>query len=124
MAAEATGRARRPAGGLEAEVLAVLWSADRPLTTTEVQAACSGDLAYNTVHTILGRLIAKERVRRVRGAGRSVYEPVKGAAEAAADQMRAALSGGVDHSEVLTRFVTALSPADEAALRAALDATS
>lgn len=120
-AAQATGRERRPAGGLEGEVLAVLWSAGRPLTVVDVRAACSGDLAYNTVHTILSRLLTKDRVRRVRGARRSTYEPVKDAAEVAADQMRAALSSGVDHAEVLTRFVTALNPADEAMLRAALD---
>ncbi len=46
---------------------------------------------------------------------------MQGAAEAAADRMRAVLDGDVDRSEVLMRFVTTLSPDDEAALRAALE---
>jgi predicted transcriptional regulator len=122
MARQPVGRSRRQAGALEGEILAILWSASQPLTASEVQLACDGDLAYNTVHTILTRLQAKGRVRRVGPLGRSAYEPVKGAAEAAADQMRAVLDSGVDRSEVLARFVTTLNPADEAALRAALDA--
>jgi predicted transcriptional regulator len=119
---EPNARVRRPAGRLEGEVLAILWGAAEPLTASEVQAACAGDLAYNTVHTILTRLQAKGQVRRVGLPGRSAYEPVKGAAEAAADQMRAVLDGAANRGEILSRFVTALTPEDEAALRAALDA--
>jgi predicted transcriptional regulator len=116
-----SGRRRR-SGALEGEILAILWGAAQPVTASDVQAACAGDLAYNTVHTILTRLQSKGRVRRVGPAGRSAYQPVKTAAETAADQMRRALvDSGVDRSEVLIRFVTTLSPADEAALRAALD---
>jgi len=121
MAHERPDRVRRPAGQLEGEILAILWGSDRPLTASEVQVACAGELAYNTVHTILTRLYAKGRVGRVGPVGRSAYQPTKGAAEVAADQMRAVLDSGVDRSEVLSRFVTVLSPADEAALRAALD---
>ncbi|WP_027345150.1 BlaI/MecI/CopY family transcriptional regulator [Hamadaea tsunoensis] len=112
---------RRPAGQLEGEVLGVLWSAPQALTASEVQEAVGGGLAYNTVHTILTRLTAKGRVRRVGPAGRSAYRPVQDAAGAAADQMRAVLDAGSDRGEILMRFVTNLSPADEAALRAALD---
>lgn len=114
--------ARRQAGALEGEVLAILWAAAGPMTASQVQDAFSGELAYNTVHTILTRLTAKGRIRRVGPIGRSAYEPAKGAAEAAADQMRAVLDSGLDRSEILARFVTTLDPADEAALRAALDA--
>jgi predicted transcriptional regulator len=91
------------------------------LTAIEVQAAVGGDLAYNTVHTILTRLHHKGQVHRLGPAGRSTYRPVKGAAEAAAEQMRALLDTGADRNEILLRFVTTLNAADEAALRAALD---
>ncbi len=114
-------RSRRPAGQLEGEILAVLWAAPEPLSAGEVQTAVGSGLAYNTVHTILTRLHAKGRVVRVGPSGRSVYQAAKGPAESAADQMRAALDAGADRAEILMRFVTTLNPADEAALRAALD---
>jgi len=113
------GRARRAAGALESAVLAVLRSADGPLTPTEIQAALGRELAYNTVHTILTRLQEKGAVTR----SRARYAPVKGAAEEAADRMREALASSPEHGEILQRFVTALSGDEEAALRAALDAS-
>ncbi|GAA4585332.1 BlaI/MecI/CopY family transcriptional regulator [Planotetraspora phitsanulokensis] len=122
MAGRGAARSRRSAGQLEGEILSALWAADGPMTAAEVQVAVGGDLAYNTVHTILTRLHAKGQVHRLGPAGRSTYRPVKGAAEVAAEQMRAVLNGGADRGEILMRFVTTLDAADEAALRAALDA--
>ncbi|GAA1281305.1 hypothetical protein Psi02_37020 [Planotetraspora silvatica] len=120
MARRDAARSRRSAGQLEGEILSALWAADGPMTAIEVQAAVGGDLAYNTVHTILTRLHGKGQVHRLGPAGRSTYRPVKGAAEAAAEQMRAVLDTGADRNEILMRFVTTLDAADEAALRAAL----
>jgi predicted transcriptional regulator len=111
---------RRGAGELEGDVLAALWAADRPLTPAEVQGAVPGKLAYNTVHTILTRLCDKQLVERVRENRMAGYRPTKGAAELAAEQMRAAMGLGLDHGAVLQHFVTSLDPADEAALRALL----
>jgi predicted transcriptional regulator len=124
MSREQSTGGRRAAGQLESEILAILWSAEQPRTASEVQAACADELAYNTVHTILTRLQAKGRVRRVGPPGRSAYEPAQGAAEAAADAMRAVLDAGADRSAILSRFVTTLTAADEAALRAALNPDS
>ena len=117
-----SGPARRAAGALEAEVLGVLWSADGALTPTGVQAVLSRELAYNTVHTILTRLHDKGLVVRVPLGSRTGYAPAKDAAQAAADRMRETLGSSRERDAVLARFVTALSPDDEAALRAALDA--
>ena len=114
------GRTRRAAGELEGEVLAALWAADGPLTPAQLQASLDGDLAYNTVHTILTRLQDKQLVARVRDGGRRAYAPVKDAAQLAADRMRDVLEGGRDRVQILQRFVTSLSPDDEAALRALL----
>lgn len=113
-------RPRRGPGELESEVLAALWTADGPRTPSQVHAELGDDLAYNTVHTILSRLQEKGLVVRGQHAGRSAYSPVKDAAQDAADRMRAALESGRDRREVLSRFVTALSTADERALRALL----
>ena len=115
---ERTGR--RGPGQLESEILATLWAAETPLTPAQVHAIVGGDLAYNTVHTILSRLQDKGQVVRVLLDGRPAYEPAKDAADDAADRMRAVLEAGFDRGEILARFVHALEPEDEAALRAAL----
>lgn len=110
---------RRAAGELESAVLAVLWAADEPLTPAHIQSVVSG-VAYNTIHTILTRLVDKGLVARVVHNGRPAYAPVKDAAQTAADRMHAALASGLDRSSILARFVSNLSPHDEAALRALL----
>ena len=109
----ADDEARRPAGGLEAEVLAALWAADRPLTPGEVQVDLGSGLAYTTVMTTLSRLHEKGAVDR-RRAGRAYhYTPVMDQADLAAARMRAMLEEGEDRSAVLASFVGALSPEDE-----------
>jgi predicted transcriptional regulator len=111
---------RRGAGELERAALAVLWGADEPVTPVELRAALGDSLAYNTVHTILTRLLDKGLVTRQQRGGRAVYAPVKDAAEIAVERMQGALAAGGDRELVLRRFVTSLSPDDERALRALL----
>jgi predicted transcriptional regulator len=111
--------ARREAGQLENEVLAVLWAADEPLTPTQIQSAVEG-VAYNTVHTILTRLLEKQQVVRGLHNGRPAYVPAKDAAQTAADRMHAVLESRADRDTILARFVSDLSHDDEAALRALL----
>jgi predicted transcriptional regulator len=112
---------RRGAGELEHAALAALWAAGAPCTPTELQAALGGTLAYNTVHTILTRLLDKGLVARVQQDRRAAYVPVKDAAELAADRMRGALEAAGDRETVLRRFVTSLNAEDERALRALLN---
>jgi predicted transcriptional regulator len=112
-------RSRRASGQLENDILAVLWTADGPLSPAQVQAALSGS-AYNTVHTILTRLVDKGQLTRFAENGRVGYSPVQGAAERAADRMLAALVAGPGRAEVLSQFVTRMSPEEEAALRSVL----
>ena len=107
---------RRPAGGLESEVLAALWAADRPLTPGEVSDAVGGELAYTTVQTILTRLHRKGAVKREPAGRAHAYRPVIDDAGLAAQRMRAMLDRGGDHAAVLTRFVGTLTPDDEATL--------
>lgn len=108
---------RRSPGELESEVLAALWATDRALTPADIQAELSGDLAYNTVHTILKRLHDKGLVVRDADGRRGAYRPAKDGAEMTAEAMHEALDRGPDPIAALQRFVTGLSPAEEAALR-------
>jgi predicted transcriptional regulator len=107
---------RRASGGLESEVLATLWAADRPLTTGDVVDCLGGDLAYNTVQTILTRLHGKGAVHRERVGRAHAYTPVLDEAGLAANRMRAMLDRGGDHAAVLTRFLGTLTPDEEATL--------
>ncbi|MGC4890564.1 BlaI/MecI/CopY family transcriptional regulator [Micromonospora sp. DT227] len=113
---------RRPPGTLEAEVMATLWAHAEPMTATEVQAAIGGDLAYNTVQTIMTRLHDKGVVARRRAGRGHLYWPVEDAATAAATQMRAALAGRPDRQAVLQQFAASLDDGDAVALRKLLDA--
>ena len=112
--------ARRAAGELEAEVLAALWASDGPLTAARAREAVGGELAYNTVQTILVRLYDKGLIGRVADGRRHEYFAVKGAEELAAEQMQALLSRGRDRQAVLQRFVTSLSVEDARLLQAML----
>lgn len=111
---------RRAAGELEAEVLAALWAADRPLAAAHVRQSVGGGLAYNTVQTILVRLYEKGLIGRVADGRRHEYFPMKDAEELAAEQMQALLSRGRDRQAVLQRFATSLSMEDARVLRAML----
>jgi predicted transcriptional regulator len=111
---------RRPAGALEAEVMAVLRAADAPLSPGQVRERLAvrprGELSYSTVVTIVSRLHAKgllERERAGRGFAYTLVDP----ASLAAGQMSRALDAGVDHGAVLTRFVSGLSGRDARLLR-------
>ena len=114
---------RRAAGQLEAEILGTLWAAERPLTPSEVQARIGGDLAYNTVHTILKRLWDKGLVIRDAEGRRGAYLPAREATDHAAQAMHEVLRREPNHAAVLERFVTGLGPDDEKLLRELLDAS-
>lgn len=108
---------RRAAGELEAAVLAVLQEAESPLTATEVREELGGGLAYTTVVTILARLHDKGVLNR-RKDGRSFrYAPADDQAGLAARRLARMLDAEPDREEVLTRFVSGLSGADEELLR-------
>ncbi|MFE9722221.1 BlaI/MecI/CopY family transcriptional regulator [Streptomyces sp. NPDC005794] len=111
---------RRGQGQLESQVLTVLRSAGGPATAGWVQEHLDGDLAYTTVITILSRLYAKKAVTRTREGRSYAWTPASDEAGLAALRMRRVLDGEHDREAVLARFVSALSPGDEARLRALL----
>jgi predicted transcriptional regulator len=107
---------RRESGGLESEVLATLWAAEKPLTAGDVVEALGDELAYTTVQTILARLHGKGAVHREQVGRAHAYTPVLDKAGLAANRMRAMLDRGGDHAAILTRFVGTLSPDEERTL--------
>jgi predicted transcriptional regulator len=113
---------RRAPGRLEAEVMSVLWqaSADRPLAPSDVQGRLGGDLAYNTVQTILTRLQEKGLVERRKVGRGHAYWAVNDAAATAAAQMSALLAGRGDRQAVLQQFAASLDAQDAAILRGLL----
>ena len=121
MASKITGKpGRRAAGELEGDILAALWAAGAPLAPAEVLTAVGGDLAYNTVHTILTRLVDKGLLVRVVTGHGPAYQPTRDAEDMAVERMRTALGAVSDRTAALQRFVTSLDPDDEATLRALL----
>ena len=118
----ANASGRRGRGELESEVLAALWATEEPLTPAQVQQSLGSSLAYNTVQTILIRLLDKGLVAREPLGRAHCYRPTRGQAELAAEQMHALLGRGPDHAAVLQRFLGTLGRTDEAVLRQLLDA--
>jgi predicted transcriptional regulator len=112
---------RRPAGELEAAVMAALWAADAPLTPGQVQAELAAGLARTTVTTILTRLHDKHVVGRTRRGRGYAYFPVQDAPGLTARRMHGELDRNDDRPTVLARFVDQLSPADGLLLRRLLE---
>ncbi|MES9524392.1 BlaI/MecI/CopY family transcriptional regulator [Streptomyces capoamus] len=116
---------RRPAGELEASVMAVLWAADAPRTPGQVQQSLGVDLARTTVTTILTRLHDKGVVDRRRQGRGYAYAPARDVPDAhglTARRMHSELDRDDDRETVLARFVAQLSPDDERVLRDLLEA--
>ncbi|MEK2471586.1 BlaI/MecI/CopY family transcriptional regulator [Streptomyces noursei] len=118
---ETSPAARRPAGELEASVLAALWAADGPLTPAEVQSELGGRLARTTVTTILSRLHDKGAVSRSRAGRGFAYSPIHDSAGLTARRMRSELDKQDDRTTALARFVSELTSEDEQLLRSLLD---
>lgn len=112
---------RRPAGELEAAVMAALWAAGVPLTSGRVRTELGSGLARTTVATILTRLHGKGVVDRERRGRGYAYFPVQDAPGLTARRMHTELDRGADRETVLARFVAQLSPGDERHLRRLLD---
>ncbi|MEU4152747.1 BlaI/MecI/CopY family transcriptional regulator [Streptomyces sp. NPDC026659] len=112
---------RRPAGELEASVLAALCAAGRPQSAAEVRAAIPQELARTTVATLLARLHEKGAVDRTPGRRGFLYFAVADSHGLTARRMRHELEQDDDRSIVLARFVEGLDPADEAELKRLLE---
>ncbi|MEW2497202.1 BlaI/MecI/CopY family transcriptional regulator [Streptomyces nodosus] len=112
---------RRPAGELEASVMAALWAAGAPRTPGQVQLSLGGGLARTTVTTILSRLHEKGVVDRRREGRGYAYFPVQDAHGLTARRMHTELDRDSDRNTVLARFVAQLTEDDERVLRDLLE---
>ncbi|GAA2103502.1 BlaI/MecI/CopY family transcriptional regulator [Actinomadura alba] len=112
---------RRPLGQLEAEVLAVLASAQGELSPADVQARLSGHPAYTTVNTVLSRLHGKQFVSRARRGRHFAYRTVVDEPRLVADRMCDHLRYASDPCHALNQFVRSLNPDEEQLLRTVLD---
>jgi len=112
---------KRADGALEHEILTVLWASDVALQPGDIRDRLSGDLAYTSVATVLGRLLAKGLVER-QDAGRAfAYRPVLEESELATQRINDVLSSSSDRSKVLAGFVNTLNKRDAAAVRDLLE---
>ncbi len=106
-------------GPLEAEVMAVVWQAQAPVSVREVadrlNAGRAAPLAYTTVMTVMSRLASKGILAREPAGRGFVYTPV------AADTAEIAVRGVLDEfgDAALARFVerVELDPKLQARLR-------
>ena len=115
---------RRADGALEQEVLDALWTSARPLTPAEVRARLTGDLAYTTVMTVLGRLHDKGVVTRTTRGRAYAYVARFTEAELTAKRMSDVLAAAQDRAGALSGFVGNLSKRDADLLRRAMDETA
>lgn len=116
-ATTAASHARRAAGELEDEVLAVLWSQREAMTPAQVQAVIGGEIAYTTVLTVLSRLLHKGVVERTRVGRAYAYRPQVDPDARVAEQMHLLLARRTDREMVLAHFIEGLSRKDERVLR-------
>ena len=83
---------RRGQGELESEILAELWAHGRPVTATEIVESLGDDLAYNTVQTVLVRLLDKGLVERHKTGRAHVYRAARDEPSLTAERMAAQLA--------------------------------
>lgn len=112
-------------GELEAVVMDVLWARTEPATVREVLTALQRNrqLAYTTVMTVMDNLFKKGWLTREPLPNRAYrYRPTLTREAYVAQRMRQALDGSDDRAAALVHFVGEMTPAEAAAIRAALTA--
>jgi predicted transcriptional regulator len=112
-------------GGLEAELLGLLWQAPEPLGVRELIPMLAGPTrAYTTVMTVLGRLVHKGLVERVATGRRFCYRAAGDPDQLTAKAIEALLAASNDRRAVLAHLVAdSVDPGFLAELAALLDET-
>lgn len=115
------GSASRSKGQLEAQVLAALWDAGKPVSSAELQAVLAEDIALTTLLTVLARLVDKDLVEREQGEGRSLlFKATKTREEYAAEQLLKIIEGSDNPALAFAHFAKGLDAKSLAALRDSL----
>ena len=108
---------QRGGGELESAAMRSLWDSGRWMTAAEVQQALGGDLAYNTVLTILVRLWEKGRLERRRDGKSHLYKPLMSRDEYTAARLSSVLGEASDRSAAMVGFIESLPDDDRMQLR-------
>lgn len=112
---------RRPDGALETDVLRVLWAAEQPLLPGEINERLDAGYAYTSVATILTRLQAKGLVVRIPSGRAFAYSAAVDESDLAVRRISELLDSSSDRTQVLSRFIGALSARESKAIQAMLD---
>lgn len=112
----------RKLGELEARIMDLLWTANRPVSVREVREilATRRPLAYTTVMTVMDTLHGKGWLLRDREGRAYIYRPASSREDYVAELMHDALSASADHAAALVRFTEQLNEEESTALRNAL----
>jgi predicted transcriptional regulator len=95
-------------GGLEAELLERLWAAPEPLGARELAGMLPGPpRSYNTVVTVLTRLVGKGLVERTGDGRRYRYRPAGDPDQLTAQAIERLLAAAGDRRAVLAHLVSA-----------------
>ena len=94
-------------GGLEAELMNLLWAAGEPLGVRELASRLPGPpRAYTTLVTVLTRLVGKGLVERAGDGRRYTYRPAGDPDELTARAIERLLEAAGDRRAVLAHLVT------------------
>jgi len=93
-------------GGLEAELMDLLWAADEPLGVRELADLLHGPpRAYTTLVTVLTRLVGKGLVERAGDGRRFTYRPAGDPDQLTARAIERLLAAAADRRAVLAHLV-------------------
>ena len=111
-------------GDLEAAIMDRLWARDAPTTVRELHTDLREhrEIAYTTVFTVVDNLFKKHWLRREPAGRAHRYTPVMSREQYSASLMRQALDASGNPAGALLGLVEQMTPAQAAALRAALAA--
>ncbi|QBJ96345.1 BlaI/MecI/CopY family transcriptional regulator [Rhodococcus sp. ABRD24] len=106
-------------GGLEAEVMDVLWSATEPMSVHDLLATLSErkQFAYTTILTVVTHLHEKGWVDREKRSRAYFYRPARTREEATSQALRELLDSSNDSAAVLLHFARTISDAEREALQ-------
>ena len=110
-------------GGLESEVMDLLWDADEPQSVRDLvdRFECGAPKAYTTILTVVTHLHEKGWVQREKRSRAYIYSPSRSRDEATSLAMRELLDNSNDSVSALLHFAQNVSDDEYEALRRALD---
>lgn len=116
------GESMQGLGGLEAEVMNVLWASSTPLSVHDLVDTLNErkQFAYTTILTVVTHLHDKGWVEREKRSRAYYYRPVHTREEATSLALRELLDTSADPAAVLLHFAGTVSESEHEALRKGL----